>query len=50
MFAHLFKGRNGTFTLVLSTGPEPVGTELTFTDKKAAKAHAKSLGATPWNY
>lgn len=49
MFAHLFKTRQG-FTLILSSGPEPVGTELVFADKKAAKAHAKSVGAKPWNF
>lgn len=48
-YAHIFKTRSG-FTLVLSTGPEPTGTELSFPDKKSAKAHAKSVGAKPWNY
>lgn len=48
-YAHIFK-KGKKHVLILSEGFRPVGAEIEFETKQAAKAHAQAVGAKPWNY
>ena len=53
-YAHIYKARNKTWSLILSTSPmitaEFVIAEYNVTSKPEAKRIAKEHGAKPWNY
>lgn len=45
LYAHYFTG-----TLIVGSSMSPVGTTYTVVGKRAARALAAKLGATPWNF
>jgi hypothetical protein len=54
MFAHIYKGRNKQWMLILSRSAaitsEHVISETAYATKPEAKRAAKAANATPWNY
>ena len=54
MYAHIYKGRNKQWMLILSRSAaitnEYVVSETAYATKPEAKRAAKTANATPWNY
>ena len=50
MYAHLFGTPKRGFTLYITNGADLDTEPLHFATKELAKAHAKAVGASPWNY
>lgn len=50
MYAHIFGTPKRGFHLYITTGPSIDADPILFSTKAEAKAYAKSVGASPWNY